>query len=72
MSSSKAVNVPVNEKQKEKDVNNKLQLYGIYQGTYRIVNMRGAPTKFAHVHNWPRAGVADLRCSICQWQSSLQ
>ncbi|KAF1971070.1 hypothetical protein BU23DRAFT_648497 [Bimuria novae-zelandiae CBS 107.79] len=31
MSSSKAVNVPVNEKQKEKDVNNKLQLYGIYE-----------------------------------------
>lgn len=31
MSSSKAVNVPVNEKQKEKDVNNKLQLYGIFQ-----------------------------------------
>ena len=27
---SKAVNVPVNEKIKEKDVNNKLQLYGIY------------------------------------------
>ncbi|KAL5443786.1 hypothetical protein PMIN07_002958 [Paraphaeosphaeria minitans] len=31
MSSSKAVNVPVNEKQKEKDVNTKLQLYGIFQ-----------------------------------------
>jgi len=31
MSSSKAVNVPVNEKQKERDVNNKLQLYGISQ-----------------------------------------
>ncbi|KAJ4290596.1 hypothetical protein N0V90_010814 [Kalmusia sp. IMI 367209] len=31
MSSSKAVNVPVNEKQKETDVNNKLQLYGIFQ-----------------------------------------
>ncbi|KIW03775.1 uncharacterized protein PV09_05078 [Verruconis gallopava] len=27
---SKAVNVPVNEKLKEQDVNNKLQLYGIY------------------------------------------
>lgn len=31
MSSSKAVNVPVNEKQKEKDVNTKLQFYGISQ-----------------------------------------
>jgi hypothetical protein len=27
---SKAVNVPVNEKLKEQDINNKLQLYGIY------------------------------------------
>jgi hypothetical protein len=27
---SAAVNVPVNEKLKEQDVNNKLQLYGIY------------------------------------------
>lgn len=31
MSSSKAVNVPVDQKLKETDVNNKLQLYGIYQ-----------------------------------------
>jgi len=31
MSSGKAVNRPVDLKQKEKDVNNKLQLYGIYQ-----------------------------------------
>ena len=30
MTSSAAVNVPVNEKLKEQDVNNKLQLYGIY------------------------------------------
>jgi hypothetical protein len=30
MTSSAAVNVPVNEKVKEQDVNNKLQLYGIY------------------------------------------
>jgi hypothetical protein len=30
--SSKAVNRPVDLKQKEKDVNNKLQLYGIYSG----------------------------------------
>lgn len=29
---SKAVNVPTNEKIKEQDVNNKLQLYGIYRG----------------------------------------
>lgn len=36
MTSSKAVNVPVNEKQKEKDVNNKLQLYGIVQGASRV------------------------------------
>lgn len=27
-----SVNVPVNEAQKEKDINRKLQLYGIYQG----------------------------------------
>jgi hypothetical protein len=33
MSSSKAVNVPVNLQQKEKDVNAKLQMYGIFQGT---------------------------------------
>ena len=32
MSSSKAVNRPVDLKQKEKDVNNKLQLFGIFQG----------------------------------------
>jgi hypothetical protein len=31
--SSKAVNRPVDLKQKETDVNNKLQLYGIYSGT---------------------------------------
>jgi hypothetical protein len=37
MSSSKAVNVPVNEKQKERDVNTKLQLYGIFQGTHSPV-----------------------------------
>jgi hypothetical protein len=30
MTSSGAVNAPVNEKLKEQDVNNKLQLYGIY------------------------------------------
>lgn len=29
---SKAVNVPTNQKIKEKDVNAKLQLYGIYSG----------------------------------------
>lgn len=32
MSTSKAVNRPVDIKQKEVDVNNKLQLYGIYSG----------------------------------------
>ena len=26
------VNAPMNQKQKEKDVNNKLQLFGIYSG----------------------------------------
>lgn len=31
--SSAAVNVPTNQKIKEKDVNAKLQLYGIYSGT---------------------------------------
>jgi hypothetical protein len=31
---SKAVNVATNTKQKEKDVNNKLQLYGIYSGEH--------------------------------------
>jgi hypothetical protein len=31
--SSKAVNVPVDPKVKERDVNAKLQLYGIYSGT---------------------------------------
>lgn len=30
--SSKAVNVPVDPKQKEKDIAAKLQLYGIYSG----------------------------------------
>lgn len=30
--SSKAVNVPVDPKIKEKDINAKLQLYGIYAG----------------------------------------
>lgn len=30
---SKAVNVPVDEKRKEQDINTKLQLYGIYAGT---------------------------------------
>lgn len=29
---SKAVNVPTNEKIKEKDINTKLQLYGIFEG----------------------------------------
>jgi hypothetical protein len=32
MSSSKAVNVPTDQKVKEKDINAKLQLYGIYSG----------------------------------------
>lgn len=31
MATSKAVNVPMNQKQKETDVNNKLQLYGIFE-----------------------------------------
>jgi len=31
---STAVNRPTDVKQKEKDVNNKLQLYGIYSGRY--------------------------------------
>jgi len=31
---STAVNRPTDVKQKEKDVNNKLQLYGIYSGQY--------------------------------------
>lgn len=30
--SSKAVNHPANAAQKERDVNNKLQLYGMYNG----------------------------------------
>lgn len=34
MSSGAAVNVPTNFKIKEKDVNAKLQLYGIYSGEY--------------------------------------
>lgn len=31
---SKAVNVPTDTKVKEKDINAKLQLYGIYSGTF--------------------------------------
>lgn len=34
MASSKAVNVPTNPAIKEKDVNTKLQLYGIYSGSF--------------------------------------
>jgi hypothetical protein len=36
MSSSKSVNVPVDPKVKERDVNAKLQLYGIYSGTWHL------------------------------------
>ena len=32
MAYSKAVNRPVDEKLKERDINNKLQLYGMYNG----------------------------------------
>ena len=35
MAYSKAVNRPVDELLKERDVNNKLQLYGIYNGKSR-------------------------------------
>lgn len=35
MAYSKAVNRPIDEKLKERDVNNKLQLYGIYNGKSR-------------------------------------
>lgn len=31
-STSKAVNRPVDNTQKERDINNKLQLYGMYNG----------------------------------------
>ena len=36
---SKAVNVPTNQKVKEADVNAKLQLYGIYSGTSMSVKL---------------------------------
>jgi len=36
MASSKAVNRPVDEQLKERDINNKLQLYGIYNGKSRV------------------------------------
>lgn len=31
------VNVPVNQQLKERDVNNKLQLYGIYAGMFSMI-----------------------------------
>lgn len=37
---SKAVNVPTDTKVKEKDINAKLQLYGIYAGEYSRVVIR--------------------------------
>ena len=33
---STGVNVPTNQKIKEKDINSKLQLYGIYEGSYNF------------------------------------
>jgi hypothetical protein len=52
-----AVNVPMDQKQKEKDVNNKLQLFGIYQGTLR---------------NYKCMRTTNHTCSFRQWQSAVQ
>jgi hypothetical protein len=42
---SKSVNVPTNQKIKEKDINAKLQLYGIYAGVllHRATTSRAPP-----------------------------
>ena len=69
MSSSKAVNVPVNEKQKEKDVNTKLQFYGISQGTCLCAAPASTPAaRPTHLY----LTAADVRGSICQWQGPLK
>lgn len=52
-----AVNAPVNEKVKERDVNNKLQLYGIYSGAFAPACVCGLANR--------------LRCSIRKWQGPL-
>ena len=63
---SKAVNVPVNSAIKEKDVNAKLQLYGIYAGTSPM-HVRAAARL-----NPSSAAVANGDVySICQRQSAI-
>lgn len=59
MASGKSVNVPTNEKIKEQDVNNKLQLYGIYRGEL-LIHMRTNQLE------------ADLKLSsFCKWQGTI-
>lgn len=41
------VNVPTNDKQKDADINQKTQLYGIYQGVLLPA------TSFTHAHGGP-------------------
>lgn len=70
MATSKGVNVPTNEKVKEKDVNAKLQLYGIFEGTpspgysrvLRALNAHSRPIRF---HD------TDPLRSIRPWQSPI-
>ena len=52
------VNVPTNTKLKEQDINNKLQLYGIYAGTSNFI---------------PTLELAGSNLnSFCQWQGAIQ
>lgn len=70
---SSAVNKPVDVKQKEKDVNQKLQLYGIYSG---MICRACAGT--LDVAPWPPTHLkfeqllTSATCSIRQWQSTFR
>ena len=75
MASSKAVNVPTDPRIKEKDVNNKLQLYGIYSGTLIVYSIaRGRATMRHKTLGRPDAQSATVLTrfhSICARQGSL-
>ena len=76
---SAPVNRPTNVKQKEADVNQKLQLYGIYTGkTSVFIPTIGAVRFQGHASGSISANVLVIDCtanapinSLCKWQVSI-
>lgn len=57
---STSVNAPTNTKIKEQDINSKLQLYGIYEGTFPLLPCPGAMSR--HHNTSPNGLYSELSC----------